>query len=68
MRTICYKLDTPIIYNKGTKYEKHLDTFLETYISGTDEEIKAIIHEMNQKAKDRVYFMDEQPMFDTTGN
>lgn len=64
MRTICYTLNTPIIYNKGTKYEKACDTFLDRYIGETDEEIAAIIHEMNRKAIDRVYFMGEQPLFE----
>ena len=31
---ICYKLKTPIYYNKGTKYEKSCDHFLAYYLYG----------------------------------
>jgi len=68
MRTICYKLNTPVVYNKGTEWETTCDTFLECYISGTDEEIQKRIEKMNKEVNDRVYFMDEQEMFDTRGD
>lgn len=44
--TICYKTKTPIVYNKGTKWEKSCDTFLLCYCYGTDEEVQAEIDRM----------------------
>ena len=43
MLTICYKTKEPVVYNKGTKYEKSNDTFLLHYYSteGTKEEQRA---------------------------
>ena len=39
--TICYKLNNPIYYNKGTKWEKACDTFLAYYTYKNDEEAQA---------------------------
>lgn len=65
--TICYKLNTPIIYNEGTEWEKSCDTFLECYCVNTELAHKKVA-ELNATATDRVYFVDAQEMFDTTGN
>lgn len=64
MTTICYKLNTPITFNKGKTYN---DTFLEMYVFNKNEAQK-ICDELNATATDRVYFVDEQELFDTTGN
>lgn len=39
--TICYKMKTPVVYNKGTKYERTCDTFLAYYTSQSDAEAQA---------------------------
>ena len=64
--TICYKLNTPIIYNKGTKWEKSCDTFLERYAN--PKTAQAEVDELNRAATDRVYFVDAQEPFDTWGD
>ena len=63
MRTIiCYKLHNPLVFNKGTKYEKREDTFLECYVYGDDSEEKAQAKcdELNKTVTDRVYFISKQ--------
>lgn len=60
MNTICYKLDTPVVYNKGTKWESSEDTFLECYVRGTREDAEALCVEKNLTATNRVYFVDQQ--------
>lgn len=57
---ICYKLDTPIIYNEGTKWEKSCDTFLECYVRGDKDFAQKKCDELNASATDRIYFLDEQ--------
>ena len=49
VNTICYKLKTPCIYNKGTKYESKCDTFLACY--GYDDDIRndAYIAKLNMQ-------------------
>lgn len=39
--TICYKRNTPIYYNKGTKWEKACDEFLAYYTYKDDAEAQA---------------------------
>lgn len=78
--TICYKLKTPHIYNKGTIYETQEDTFLACYGYSNPEENKRFIEVLNhdEEAKgmfcDRhrlnadeieYFFHDEQEPFDT---
>lgn len=64
--TICYKLNTPIIYNKGTKWEKSCDTFLERYANF--QTAQAEVDELNKTATDRVYFVDAQEPLDAQGD
>ena len=52
LNTICYKTKTPVVYNKGTKWEKSHDTFLLCYANGTDEEVKAEIDRLNAEKPD----------------
>lgn len=59
---VCYKLHEPVIYNKGTKYEKSCDTFLECY-SYSKEAAQEKCNELNETATDRVYFVSEQEEF-----
>ena len=58
--TICFKLNTPIIYNEGTEWEKREDTFLEKYIFGDEEFALNELNKLNATATDRVYFLKEQ--------
>lgn len=44
---ICYKAKTPVIYNKGTKYEKREDTFLSYYTYKTVEEAQREVEALN---------------------
>jgi hypothetical protein len=59
---ICYRLHEPVIYNKGTKYEKVHYTFLHCYVSGKNarENAQAECDELNKTATDRVYYVSEQ--------
>ena len=57
--TICYKLNTPIFYNKGTKYETSCDIFLECY-SYSKEAAQRECDKLNVTATDRIYFVSEQ--------
>ena len=59
---ICYKLNEPVYYNKGTKYEKTEDTFLKCYVYGDNakEVAQAKCDELNATVTDRVYFVSEQ--------
>lgn len=57
--TICYTLHTPVVYNKGTKYEKSHDTFLECYCANK-EMAKIECDKLNKSATDRIYFVSEQ--------
>lgn len=78
---ICYKLNNPVVYNKGTKYEKSEDTFLLCYAPHDETIRNARIDELNalpvgefiDKYKrdtrvDGTYFVSYQEPFDTTGN
>ena len=46
MTVICYKTKEPVIYSKGTQYEKKEDTFLSYYtyktVEKAQEEVKAL--------------------------
>lgn len=68
MTTICYKLNTPVVYNKGTRFETTEDTFLHCYMRGTHEEVQRVVDTLNTEVNDRVYFVDEQEVFDTMGD
>lgn len=83
VNTICYKLKTPIIYNKGTKWEKKEDTFLVCYgytniidhnaklkELNTDEQAKEdFCNKHRLKANEIEYFFNNvQDEFDTRGN
>ena len=76
VNAICYKLDTPIIYNEGTPYEKKCDTFLAYYgnrdYAKAQEEVdkinQGIIKTINGQPTDiehRHYFINIQPAIDT---
>lgn len=78
---ICYKLNTPVVYNKGTQYEKSEDTFLLRYAPTDENARNAEIDRLNalavgeyidrykhDKKVDGVYFVKYQEPFDTTGN
>jgi hypothetical protein len=70
--TVCYKLNTPIIYNKGTKHESSCDTFLAYYYRGTREQTQAHVDKLNTEkperlfngelalCEERIYFVNEQ--------
>lgn len=69
---ICYKTKVPEIYNKGTKWEKAVDTFLAYYYMGTLEQAKEIVRKLNEEkpeklfnglpadCENRTYFVEEQ--------
>ena len=50
MMVTCYKTKQPIIYNKGTKYEKTCDEFLACY-GGTPEYINKLNTDPQAKAQ-----------------
>ena len=45
---ICYKLRKPVIYNKGTQYERSCDTFLAYYTYKSVIDAQADVDEMNK--------------------
>lgn len=47
MTVICYKTKTPVVYNKGTKYEKRCDEFLSYYTYKTRENAEIECNELN---------------------
>lgn len=47
MTVICYKTKSPIVYNKGTKYEKYYDEFLAYYTYKTRENAEIECNELN---------------------
>lgn len=47
MTVICYKTKSPVVYNKGTKYEKHCDEFLSYYTYKTRENAEIECNELN---------------------
>lgn len=78
---ICYKLNNPVVYNKGTKYEKSENTFLLCYAPTDETARNARVAELNalpvgeyidrykhDKKVDGMYFVSYQEPFDTTGN
>lgn len=56
---VVYKLDTPVVYNKGTQYEKSCDTFLHCYAC-TDKQAEELAAELNKTAVDRHYYVSHQ--------
>ena len=67
MNVICYKVKNPVIYNKGTEWEKKVDTFLKGYFCGTEKELETRVAELNAqeiKIEDGMevdyYFGDKQ--------
>ena len=76
MITICYKTSKPIVYNAGTKYESIINTFLAYYTYKTREEAQKEVDEINTtkpeklwngelaKCDERIYFVDEQELFE----
>lgn len=45
---LCYKTKNPVIYNKGTKWEKQDDEFLAMYVSYNDTEAQTIVEKLNK--------------------
>lgn len=81
--TVCYKLKNPIVYNKGTKWEKSCDTFLACYGEATQEATQRKVDKLNNNifakaqfcAEHKLiassidyFFVDSQKEFDTKGN
>ena len=80
MTTLLYKTKEPVVYNKGTIYEKREDTFLHSYYRA-QEEAQKYVDELNATHPDKAwngekidwntidyFFVGEQPLFDTTEN
>ena len=82
INAICYKLKTPIVYNKGTRYEKSCDTFLACY-GGSMEAAQRKVDKLNNNifvkaqfcAEHRLiansidyFYVNTQEEFDTRGN
>lgn len=78
MTTINYKVKEPVIYNKGTEWEKSEDTFLSHYTHKSIEKATIEVEEMNRTHPTHLFngqpidwnkidyfFVDEQEMFDT---
>lgn len=57
---VCYKLNTPIVYNAGTQWESKQDTFCQGYAPADKNQQAAIIEKLNKEATDRVYFIEYQ--------
>lgn len=47
MTVICYKTKSPVVYNKGTKYEKPCDEFLSYYTYKTPKDAEIECQELN---------------------
>lgn len=45
---LCYKTKNPVVYNKGTKWEKQDDEFLAMYVSYNDIKAQAIANDLNK--------------------
>ena len=66
MNAICYKTNKPVIYNKGSRYEKSCDTFLAFYTHLNFEDAKALAEKMNNDPKKsengeiKTYFVNQQ--------
>lgn len=54
MNVICYKTKDPIVYNKGTKWERSHDTFLYKYVYGNETDTQNLVNELNEMLKDGV--------------
>ena len=54
MTTLLYKTKEPVVYNKGTIYEKREDTFLHSYYR-TQEEAQNYVDELNATHPDRAW-------------
>lgn len=80
MTTICYQTKEPVVYNKGTKWEKQENQFLHSYYR-TQEEAQEYVDHLNATHPEKAwngekidwneidyFFVGEQPLFDTTGN
>lgn len=52
---VCYKLKKPIVYNKGTDYEKSEDKFLAFYSYKTEEEAQEEVDIINKKKPERLW-------------
>lgn len=51
---ICYKTKNPVVYNKGTKWEKTCDKFLARYFENDMEKAQMEINRLNTEKPDRV--------------
>lgn len=57
---ICYKVKTPVVYNKGTQWEKTCDTFLACYGYRDPEENKRYVNVLNTDDEVKGMLCDEQ--------
>jgi len=78
INVICYKVKSPVVYNKGTKWESSCDTFLACY-GGTQDMVNRLNTDINAKeqfcAEHRLdadnidyFFINQQEEFDTRGD
>lgn len=51
---ICYTTKKPVIYNKGTAYEKRCDHFLLKYFYGDDTQAQQEVDKLNKMLADGV--------------
>lgn len=82
INAICYKVKTPVVYNKGTIWEKSCNTFLACYggsteatakqieLLNTDEAAKAQFCAAHRLIADSIdhFFLNIQEEIDTRGN
>lgn len=62
INTICYKLKTPQVYNRGTPYEKSCDEFLVCYGFDSDEENERFVDKLNNDICAKEQFIAEKRM------
>ena len=55
MNAICYKVKTPIVYNKGTEYETVCDEFLAYYTRKNNEEAQAEVDWLNTTKPEKLF-------------
>lgn len=55
MTNICYKTNTPVVYNKGTVYEKSCDTFLAYMTYKSIEEAQTEVDKINTEKPDKLF-------------
>ena len=82
VNAICYKVKKPVVYNKGTVWEKSCDTFLACY-GGSAEYTQRKVNKLNSNifakaqfcAEHRLvasdidyFFVNQQEEIDTKGN